>query len=185
MDNGNSGVLNRSRLQRAYRCKTLVQISFLALILAVSAVCGRAVNADELSLLVNGKAIHFNQGNRNYNESNWGAGIQYDWAPVSQNWIPFAMASGFKDSMNNPSYYAGGGMMRRYQFDNLHFEAGAVAFVMTREDYKDHKPFLGALPAFSMGTKQVALNMTYIPKVDPKMVPLVFFQLKINLSSFH
>jgi hypothetical protein len=184
MDNGHSGTPIYSRLQRGLPYKTLAQVLFLALTLAVSSVYSRAVNADELSLLVNGKAIHFKQGNKNYNEKNWGAGIQYDWAPVSQHWIPFAMASGFLDSMNNPSYYAGGGMMRRYQFDNLHFEAGAVAFVMTREGYKDHKPFLGALPAFSVGTKNVAMNITYIPKVDPKMVALVFFQLKINLRSF-
>jgi hypothetical protein len=29
----------------------------------------------------------------------------------------------------------------------------------------------------------VALNFTYIPKIEPKSVPLWFFQLKINLTN--
>jgi len=55
---------------------------------------------------------------------------------------------------------------------------------MTRKGYKDNQPFLGVLPAFSVGTNRVSVNMTYIPKVEPKAVPLWFFQLKINLSNF-
>ena len=75
--------------------------------------------------------------------------------------------------------------MRRYQFDNLHVEAGAVGFVMTRKDFRDDKPFIGVLPAFSLGTKNVSVNMTFVPKVDPKAVPLVFFQLKIKLTDLN
>jgi hypothetical protein len=63
-------------------------------------------------------------------------------------------------------------------------DLGAIGFVMTRKDYKNNDPFLGVLPALSVGTKNVALNITYVPKVEPKAVPLWFFQLKINLSSF-
>ena len=55
---------------------------------------------------------------------------------------------------------------------------------MTRKGYKDNQPFLGMLPAFSVGTKRVSVNMTYIPKVDPKAVPLWFFQLKISLGKY-
>jgi hypothetical protein len=36
----------------------------------------------------------------------------------------------------------------------------------------------------SVGTKNVALNITYVPKVEPKSVPLWFFQLKVSLNSF-
>jgi hypothetical protein len=35
-----------------------------------------------------------------------------------------------------------------------------------------------------VGTKNIAVNFTYVPKVEPKAVPLWFFQLKINLSNF-
>lgn len=141
--------------------------------------------ADEMSLLVNGKAVHINPpAGKNLNEKNWGLGFQYDWTPVANNWIPFAMASGFIDSNKNPSYYAGGGALRRFQGDNLHVDVGAIGFVMTRKGYKNEQPFLGALPAFSVGTERVSVNMTYIPKVEPKAVPLWFFQLKINFSNF-
>ena len=140
--------------------------------------------ANEWSLLVNGKAIHLGapEGS-NLNEGNWGLGVQYDWIRPNSNWVPFATASGFKDSNNNPSYYAGGGLLYRFKFEHVHVDAGLVGFVMTREGYKDGDPFLGALPAFSVGTKHVALNFTYIPKIEPKSVPLWFFQLKINLTN--
>jgi len=145
---------------------------------------GTAV-ANEMSLVVNGKAVHINTpAGKNLNEKNWGLGLQYDWDIVNKKWIPFGMVSGFSDSNRNPSYYAGGGAMRRFQFDGTHVDLGAIGFVMTRKDFRDDKPFLGVLPAFSVGTDRVSVNMTYIPKVHPKAVALWFFQLKINLSNF-
>ena len=61
-------------------------------------------------------------------------------------------------------------------------DAGLVAFLMVREDFNSGNPFPGVLPVVSVGTKRVAVNVTYIPKIDPKMVPVVFFQLKIGLN---
>ncbi|MEK7206836.1 MAG: hypothetical protein AAB134_03000, partial [Pseudomonadota bacterium] len=95
--------------------------------------------------------------------------------------FPFTTVSGFVDSNKNPSYYAGGGALRRFQGEKLHFDVGLVGFIMTRKDFNNDKPFLGALPAFSVGGKSFSVNMTYVPKVEPKAVPLVFFQLKIRL----
>jgi len=142
--------------------------------------------ADQWSLLLNGKAVHLeNPPGTNYNEKNWGAGIQYDFDMTQSKWIPFLTASGFKDSNGNPSYYAGGGSMRRFSFgeqkDSLHLDAGVVVFLMVRKDYMNGDPFPGLLPVVAFGTDRVTLNMTYIPKVEPKMVPLLFFQLKIGL----
>ena len=138
--------------------------------------------AGEVSLLVNGKAIHINTpSSQKLNEKNWGLGLQYDGDLVNQKWVPFATVSGFIDSNKNPSYYAGGGMLRRYQGESLHFDVGAIGFLMTRKGYKNDQPFVGVLPAFSVGTKRFSVNMTYIPKVEPKAVALVFFQLKIGL----
>ncbi|MHB8622684.1 MAG: hypothetical protein ACYC9J_08835 [Sulfuricaulis sp.] len=152
-----------------------------ALVLVFSA----SALADEMSLLVNGKAIHINPpAGKDLNQSNWGLGLQYDWAPVRNNWIPFASASGFIDSNYNPSYYAGGGALRRFQYDGLHVDLGAIGFFMIRKGYNHQRPFLGALPAFSVGNDKVSLNVTYIPKVEPKVVALWFFQLKINFSNF-
>ncbi|MCR4300351.1 MAG: hypothetical protein NUV51_01950 [Sulfuricaulis sp.] len=146
-------------------------------------------NAGELSVLLNGKAIHLDsQPGVQYNENNWGLGFQYDMAPVKVKWVPFFTASGFKDSNSNTSYYAGGGFLRRSEFEwgktPMRFDAGGIVFLMKRKGFKDGDPFLGVLPAFSLGTPRVSVNMTFIPKVDPKMVPILFFQLKITLGNF-
>lgn len=153
----------------------LTVLVFFSLLVAMA-------RADELNLLVNGKAIHINApSGSNLNEENWGLGLQYDWNAINKEWVPFVTASGFSDSNNNPSYYAGGGGLRRFQGETLHLDIGAIGFLMTRKGYKNDKPFFGALPAFSVGTERVSVNMTYIPKVEPKMVALWFFQLKIKL----
>lgn len=148
---------------------------------------GTSANAGDFSLLLNGKAIHLDeQPGVHYNENNWGAGFQYDMAPIEETLVPFITASGFKDSNKNMSYYAGGGLLHRYKFDwgktPMHFDAGAVVFLMKREGFQENHLFPGILPAFSLGTERVAVNMTFIPKVDPKMVPLLFFQLKVTLN---
>lgn len=161
----------------------------LHFVLAVSAflVASTApAQADPWSILLNGKAMHLEKASgTDYNEENWGAGIQYDFKQPNSKWIPFVTVSGFKDSNGNPSYYAGGGSMRRFAFseaqDSIHLDAGVVAFLMTRKNYLDGAPFLGVLPVVSLGTDRVALNVTYIPKIDPKLVPIIFLQVKIGI----
>ena len=105
---------------------------------------------------------------------------------TKRKWVPFVTASDFKDSNENMSYYAGGGTARRFYLGDgkggLHLDAGLVAFLMVRKDFHNGNVFPGVLPVVSFGTDRVALNVTYIPKVDPKMVPIVFFQLKIGLN---
>ena len=184
MENGNKGVHACGSF--LHGCRRQSHRAFLALLLTLTAglMAGTAV-AGEMSLLVNGKAVHINApAGTNLNEKNWGLGLQYDGDLINKKWVPFAAASGFSDSNRNPSYYVGGGALRRFQFDGTHVDMGAIGFVMTRKDYKNDQPFLGVLPAFSVGTDRVSVNMTYIPKVHPKAVPLWFFQLKINLSNF-
>ncbi len=143
----------------------------------------------ELNLLVNGWSRHISPpAGTNYNERHWGAGLQYDFDRVEEHWVPFLTASGFKDSLRNMSYYAGGGAVRRFDvapaLNNLHFDLGAVAFVMTRKNFKDNNPFLGALPVASIGTDHFAVNITYVPKVHPKLIPVWFFQLKVPLAKY-
>lgn len=169
------------------RCRFLfIGSSFLLLCLLLFH--ANTANANNLSLLVNGKSIHTKKiQNTQYNERNWGFGLHYEFARTVQPWVPFVTVSGFKDSHNEPSYYVGGGYMRRLMLSRkhnyLHMDAGLVGFVMTRKDYRNGEPFLGALPALSMGTKNVSVNVTYIPKVHPKMSELWFFQLKLSTNA--
>lgn len=183
MHNGHVNVVTPRTQLREFSDKIHAGAMFLALgIISLSILFSGRANAGDMHLLVNGKAIHINTPSGNHlNESNWGLGIQYDGDLVNKKWFPFATASGFVDSNKNPSYYAGGGALRRFQGEQLHFDIGVVGFLMTRKDFKHDKPFPGVLPAFSVGGKNFSVNMTYIPKVEPKAVPLVFFQLKIKL----
>ncbi|MCF6324255.1 MAG: hypothetical protein L3J89_08035 [Gammaproteobacteria bacterium] len=149
----------------------------------------QTVKADGYSLILNGKSIHERQPKKgSFNEKNWGLGLQYDYEIYKGHWQPYLTASIFKDSFEQNSFYAGGGVMRRFSLDDLyedlHFSAGVVGFVMTRKDYYNRRPFLGALPAFALGTDKVALNISYVPKVEPKLVPLWFIQLKISFGNF-
>ena len=140
----------------------------------------------DLSLLINGKAVHLDvpAGHR-YNEENWGVGLQYDFETTEKKWIPFVNASEFLDSNKNVSYYAGGGIVRRFApipgTSESYVDLGLVAFAMHRKDFHGGDLFPGILPVVSIGSGRAAVNITYIPKVDPKMVALIFFQLKITL----
>lgn len=98
--------------------------------------------------------------------------------------MAFLQASEFRDSNRNVSFYAGGGLVRRYELGagDLRFDAGAIAFLMYRKGFRDGNLFPGVLPAFSFGTPRAAINLSYVPKVDPKMVPIVFVQLKLALG---
>lgn len=141
--------------------------------------------AEGVSLLLNGKSFHKEQPkNVDYNERNWGVGVQYDFGLINEKWTSFVTASTLKDSFKRNSYYAGGGIMRRFPLpvlhDNLHFDAGLIGFVMVRKDHHNRKPFLGALPALSIGTEKMALNVTYVPEVQPKLAALWFIQLKLS-----
>ena len=188
-----TGIL-RHRLTNIYRLRSLrlgaPRLKFLILVLLILHMLFiNIANAGNLSLLLNGKALHINPPNDiEYNERNWGAGLQYDFKSYGDTWIPFVTASGFLDSFENPSYYTGAGLVRRFHFgqeiDSLHFDTGIIGFFMTRKDYRNGNPFFGMLPALSFGNRRFAVNMTYIPKVQPKMVALWFFQFKISTAGF-
>jgi hypothetical protein len=146
----------------------------------------QTAQADELHVVLNGKAIHLQ--NRNYNEDNWGLGINYDFA-ARNNWINFLNASFFKDSNNQTSKYAGGGTKRRYLLDSKdtdgwHIDAGIIGFLMTREDYKENQPFFGALPFVAVGKSWFTVNATYIPAMTPKHTSLFFFQAMVRVAEF-
>lgn len=160
----------------------------LSLLFILSLNSIQSVQAGTLNIIINGKAIHLSDApaGTSFNENNYGAGFQYDYEEINGKWIPFIAASGFTDSFKNPSYNAGGGVMRRFKFsNNWHVDAGVYAFAMTRKDVKNNSPFLGALPVLNVGTDMVSVNMTYIPKVRPKFAEILFFQLKINTEIFN
>ncbi len=143
------------------------------------------VLGDELHLIVSGKAFHFSD--KKYNENNTGLGFEYDFKERN-NWIPLITGASFKDSNSQTSNYLGGGTKRRFRFGSdpkgFHIDAGIFGFVMTRHDYKNNDPFLAALPFVSLGFEWVAINVTYVPKMKPKMVSFVYIQATVKLLEF-
>lgn len=146
-------------------------------------------------IVLNGRAVHMNAA-QEWNEENWGLGFEREFDTASR-WVKVALVNGFKDSVGEPSYMAGGGIKRRFRMfaDNLYFDVGIVGFLMTREGVNHNQPFPGALPAFTFGSRRVAVNMTYMPQsvanevtkahlTDPGMNGVLFLQLKLDASLF-
>ena len=151
--------------------------------------------AGDLSTVFNGKSYHVG-ATQDWNENNYGLGLEYTFNRESR-WKPRVMANGFRDSNEDMSYMLGGGLHRNlYATDRMngfYFDAGIDAFVMTRTDVNDNKPFPGALPSLTVGNRYVGVNLTYLPKVavekmysskmvDESISGIVFLQFKINVS---
>lgn len=171
----------------------------IRLLAAVFLSLGLAANsfAGEWDLVLNGKSLHID-GDKEWNESNWGLGFEHEFNPDDR-WVRVAMGSGFLDSEDELSFMGGGGLKRRFRIPvgqrRIHVDLGAVAFVMTRQDVNQNKPFPGILPALSVGTRQFAVNMTYLPghiaesvanarTADPNLDGIVFIQFKLKPRLF-
>jgi len=153
--------------------------------------------AGQWDVVVNGKSFHVD-GDREWNESNWGLGFEHEFNPESR-WVKLALGSGFRDSEDELSYMGGGGIKRRFRLPvgqrRVHVDLGAIGFMMTRQDVDNNEPFPGVLPAFSIGTRQFAVNLTYLPgqfaerianarTADPNLDGIVFMQFKFNSRLF-
>jgi hypothetical protein len=151
--------------------------------------------AGDLSLVLNGRSYHVNSS-YDWNENNSGVGLEYQFGTESR-WKKSIMANGFKDSTDSMSYMAGVGLHRRFvqseRLAGFYLDAGLSAFIMTREDVDNNKPFPGILPSVSVGNRYAGFNLTYLPKqaveemvdaeiIDPTLSGIVFIQFKVGLS---
>lgn len=154
-----------------------------------------SVNAGEFSTVINGKSFHLG-ASQDWNEENYGLGLEYEFTSESR-WKKKLMANGFRDSNDEMSYMAGGGLHRTLystdRLNGLYVDAGINAFLMTRKDVNDNRPFPAALPSVTVGNRFVGINLTYLPKkaveelYDAKMVDkstsgIVFLQFKMNVG---
>ena len=113
-------------------------------------------NAD-LYLDVNGRSKHIGT-DIPYNEENTGFGIS---ATQGNDLVKILTAGGYKNSYGEPSYYAGGGLAKRFGNKN-YMDVGAVGGVVT--GYEDKvSPLAAAL--LSLGRKdRMRLNFLLAPK---------------------
>ena len=153
--------------------------------------------AGNFNAVINGKSYHFNS-EYDWNENNLGLGVEYEFKSESA-WRKTVMANGFRDSTDNMSYMVGAGLHGRlYETDRLsgfYVSAGLNAFIMTRDDVDDSKPFPGILPSITIGNDKVGFNLTYLPKiavekttnsefVDPNISGILFLQFKVSMDLF-
>lgn len=151
--------------------------------------------AGELSAVFNGRSYHIDAA-EDWNEDNYGLGLEYEFTSQSR-WKSRLMANGFRDSNDEMSYMAGGGLHRNlFATDRLrgfYIDAGINAFLMTRQDVNDNRPFPGVLPSLTVGNEYVGFNLTYLPRQaveklydqqmsDESISGIVFLQFKVNIT---
>lgn len=173
----------------------LIRFSTHALLTVAICLWASAAGAGEFSGILNGKSFHIG-ASRDWNEDNYGLGIEYEFTSRSR-WKRRLLANGFRDSNDDMSYLAGGGLYRNlYSTDRLngfYIDAGINAFLMTRRDYNGNKPFPGMLPSLSIGNDVVGINVTYLPKLavekvydaqmtDTSISGIVFLQFKFSVN---
>lgn len=154
-----------------------------------------AAQATDWSVVFNGRSVHLD-ATEDWNESNWGLGFEREFDGDSR-WVKVALGGGFRDSQDEMSYMAGGGVKRRFRprARELYVDVGLIAFAMTRRDVNRNEPFPGVLPALTIGSRQLAVNLTYMPasvsdritngrRIDPELDGILFLQLKLDAALF-
>jgi hypothetical protein len=167
----------------------------MAVLLLISA--GGTAHAGDFSVIVNGKSFHHGSKTQ-WNEANYGFGLEYE-RPSTSRWKTRWMVNSFLDSNEDVSHMAGGGLYRRiYRTDRLqglYIDVGLNAFLMTRKDINDGRPFPGALPSLSLGNRYIGVNLTWLPGqayealydgqyVDKDMNGIAFLQVKMAATLF-
>ncbi len=173
------------------------KIAWVFVTVLLIAALPRNADAGSLDIVINGKSHHVNS-KYNWNEDNLGLGLEYEFAGSSR-WIKTVNANTFVDSLENMSYMAGAGLKRRLlmtdRLGGLYLDAGVVAFLMSRKDINDSRPFPGLLPTLTFGNRYAGVNLTYLPQkvvhdvahanvVDPTIGGVFFMQFKLRLSNF-
>ena len=168
------------------------RLTFLALLIVAPASSALAGN---FSAVLNGRSIHVD-ATENWNEDNVGLGLEYQFATESR-WKKRLMVNGFRDSTDNMSYMAGAGLHRTLfatdRLDGFYIDAGINAFMMTRRDVNDNRPFPGAVPSLSVGNRYMGFNLTYLPvkavermmdlrMMDDTVSGIFFLQFKVDIS---
>jgi hypothetical protein len=174
------------------KLRNVKKLAFLAILVALQT---SPAMAGKSSAVLNGKSYHLNS-TYDWNENNFGLGIEHEFDSKSA-WRTTVMANGFRDSTDNMTFMAGAGLHRRlfetHRMSGFYIYAGLNAFIMTRDDVENSKPFPGILPTISIGNEKIGFNLTYLPRqaveaatqlqiVDPTISGILFVQFKISLD---
>jgi hypothetical protein len=146
-------------------------------------------NPQKLYLVLNGVSKHFNvdskYDNSPLNERNWGLGLEYQFATKSDDRLHWMVNLGqFHDSFSTNAFYAGGaGLYDLYRKNNLYVQTGIQLAFFNSPSYNGGTPFVAPLPIISLGTDEIAANITVIPRLNQIMdAGVVFMQFKVKIN---
>lgn len=101
---------------------------------------------------------------RTYNETAWGGGVGRGFYDEDHDWHGY-FGLAFLDSHKNLEPTLGYAFLKVWEIGKTPFELGLgfSALITARPDINKGRPFPGALPLISLGTKTVTVYATYIP----------------------
>ena len=125
---------------------------------------------------INGLSKHLNT-DVEYNEKNTGFGLTRE--VQNDSLVKMLTAGGYKNSFGDPSYYAGGGIAKRFENDTYYADVGALLGGITGYE-KSISPMAAFL--LQLGKKDLAkLRMMYAPETD-KSPSLIMMNLGIPIK---
>ena len=173
-----------------------IRFLLLAFVGLWAAFAAPAATAGEFSLVVNGLSYHWGS-EEDWNEENYGLGLEYQFTSESR-WKKLLLVNGFRDSNDDMSYMAGGGLYRNLlqtgRFGDMYVDLGINAFLMTRTDINNNNPFPAALPSLVVGNRFGGINLSYMPgavlekvygsdSFDQSIRGVFFLQLKFRMNA--
>lgn len=173
----------------------IIRATKIALVALLVASPVASTLAGELSAVLNGRSIHVD-ATQDWNEDNFGLGLEYQFKTESR-WKKRLMVNGFRDSNEDMSYMVGASLQRNLfateRLNGFYVDAGLNAFLMTRRDVNNNRPFPAALPSLSIGNRDMGFNVTYLPmkaveslyaahQMDATLSGIFFVQFKVSIS---
>ena len=173
----------------------ILNIAVLTLIALLVVLPTSSAQAGDFNVIINGRSVHVG-ATEDWNENNLGLGLEYQFSSNSR-WKKQVMFNGFKDSNDDMSYMAGAGLHRTLfatdRLNGFYVDAGVNAFLMTRSDVNDNRPFPGAVPSLTLGNRHMGFNFTYLPvkavermfdlnMMDDTVSGIFFVQFKVDLN---
>ena len=90
-----------------------MDLRVIAAVVAIASSASIQAQTGDWDVVLNGRAVHVG-AKKQWNEDNWGLGVEHEFKS-SGRWVKVALANAFKDSLDKPSYMAGGGIKRRFR----------------------------------------------------------------------
>lgn len=150
---------------------------FIASLVVIAGYAAPARCEGTLNLQLNIASHHFD-AERDFNESNRGVGIEFELAADTVR--PYVAAGTLVNSMNDRSWYLGGGhrfaIGNRNAFVALGYFAGLLTYPSSGESV-----IPAVLPTLQIGSRGYAVSAIYVPRIGDKTTAAALIQARVPL----